>query len=94
MRENGALRTAGVAGPNEWGPWSTINPHSFSDLARALLTERVEVTETTIDVVMRFDEETPLHRTLRAREIREELAEMRRREAELTAELAALEAAS
>lgn len=94
MRENGALRTAGVTGPHEWGPWSTINPASFSDLARALLTERVEVTDTTIDVVMRFDEETPLYRTLRAREIREELATMRRQEEELTAELAALEAAS
>jgi hypothetical protein len=92
MRANGALRTAGVAGPREWGPWSTINPASFSDLARALLTERVEVTETTIDVATRFDEGTPLYRTLRAREIREELVAMRRREEELTAELAALEA--
>jgi hypothetical protein len=94
MRENGALRTAGIAGPHEWGPWSTINPASFSDLARALLTEHVEVTETTIDVVMRFDEGTSLYRTLRTREIREELATIRRQEEELTAELASLESAS
>jgi hypothetical protein len=94
MRAHGALRTAGVAGPREWGPWSTINPAPFSDLARALLTERIEVTETTINVIARFEEGTPLYRTLRAREIREELAAMRRQEEQLRAELAALEAPS
>jgi hypothetical protein len=55
---------------------------------------RIEVTETTISVVTRFDEGTTLCRTLHAREIRQELATMRRREEKLTAELAELEAAS
>lgn len=91
MRERGALRAAGIAEPREWGPWSTVRWTPFSDLARALLTERVEVTETLITVVTRFDEGTPLYRTLRAREIHEELDELRQRTEELAAELAELD---
>jgi hypothetical protein len=94
MQEHGALRAAGVEGPRHWGPWSTINPDPFSNLGRALLTERVEVSKKRITVVTRFDEGAPLYRTLRAREIREELAGLRHREAELTEELAQLDAAN
>lgn len=93
MREKGALRAANVAEPREWGPWSAIYVSPFSDLARALLTERIEITEKTITVITPFDDGTPLHRTLRMREICEELASMKQREQELTTELAELDAA-
>jgi hypothetical protein len=58
-----------------------------------LLTTDVQATEATIAVFTPFDAGTPLYRTLRVREIREELADLRHRQQELTEELAQLGAA-
>ena len=66
---------------------------AFTDLARALLTTRIQVTKATIAVSTPFDAGTLLYQTLRAGEIREERADLKRREQELTEELAQLSAA-
>jgi hypothetical protein len=91
MRDRGALAVAGLSG-NRAGHWYLGAEPAFTDLARALLTTRVQVTETAIAVSTPFDAGTPLYRTLRAGEIREELADLERRQKELTEELAQLTA--
>ena len=89
MREQGALAAAGLTGyvPTSWYPREPV----FSDLARALLTDHVEVTEAQTSVFTRFDEGTELYCTLRVRDIRDELADLERRRLILTAELAEFE---
>jgi hypothetical protein len=90
IREQGALAVAGLTG-HQAGRWYLGVQGTFTDLARALLTARVEVSQSGITVFTPFDSGTPLYRTLRTREIREELADLQRRQQELTEELAGLE---
>jgi hypothetical protein len=88
MRERGAFAVADLAG-NHAGRYIYGEP-DFSDLARALLTTRIEVSPETITVTTPFDTGTQLYRTLRAREIRDELADLQRRQHELADELTEL----
>jgi hypothetical protein len=58
-------------------PWRAASSHgreSFTDLGRALLVERVVCHREDIQVVTRLDEDTALHRKLRAEELREQIA--------------------
>ncbi|SFO16067.1 hypothetical protein SAMN04489713_104326 [Actinomadura madurae] len=64
---------------------------TFSELARALLTKRIDVTEQSVTVFTLFDDGTPLQRLLRSREIKDELAELGERQRELEQELADLD---
>ena len=89
MREQGPLAVAGLAGSHS-RRWYIHSEPDFTDLARALLTTRVEVSPATITVITPFDTGTQLCRTLRAREIREELADLQRRQHELAGELTEL----
>jgi hypothetical protein len=89
IREHGGLATADLtryaASPVSYAPrWN------FTNLARALLTKRIDVTRQAITVVTPFDDGTPLQRLLRSREIRAELAELRQRQSALERELADL----
>ncbi|HEX4833357.1 MAG TPA: hypothetical protein VH478_19935 [Trebonia sp.] len=61
IRERGALETSGLT---RFYPihWHDPDRSPFSDLGRALLTTRVEVTETAVTVRTRIDEDTELHR--------------------------------
>jgi hypothetical protein len=92
MREQGAFAVAGLVG-SQVGRWYIGTEPAFTDLVRALLTTDVQATEATIAVSTPFDAGTPLYRTLRVREIRQELTDLRRRQQELTEELAQLGAA-
>jgi hypothetical protein len=98
-------RPDGTVGPNEAAiaiaaPWPSRSwPGSghcpwydptFTDLARALLTTRVDVTKTATAIYTRIDEGTELRRVLRTRELPEELADLERRQREIGAELATL----
>jgi hypothetical protein len=87
MREKGSFAVAGLS-PQSGGYIS--DREGFTDLARTLLTGRVEASKGTITVFTPFDAGTPLYRTLRAREIHEELANLECRQQELTEELTEL----
>jgi hypothetical protein len=71
--------------------WYGHDRSPFNDLARALLTTRVEVTESTVTVSTRIDEGTELRRVLRVRELRTELTDLESRHREIVEELASLE---
>ena len=92
VREQGALAVAGLTSYRP-GLWLSATEPSFTSLARALLTILVRVGEKKIAISTPLDAGTPLYRTLRAREIREELTELDRRQQELAEELAELGAA-
>ncbi|MUN35432.1 zinc ribbon domain-containing protein [Actinomadura litoris] len=89
VRDEGALNAAGLT---RYTPYA--HRWAFSELARALLTSRVDVNAQFVTVATPFDEGTPLRRLLRTREIRGELADLRERQEELERELAHLEAES
>jgi hypothetical protein len=89
MQVQGPFAVAGLAGNHAWG-WYIRGEENFTDLARALLTIRMEVSQKTIEVRTPFDAETALYRTLRSREIRDELADLQRRQHELADELTEL----
>jgi hypothetical protein len=99
IREQGAIAVAGLTSyrPGLWlsatEPSFTSLARAFTSLARALLTTLVRVGEKKIAISTPLDAGTPLYRTLRAREIREELTELDRRQQELAEELAELGAA-
>jgi hypothetical protein len=86
MLDKGSFATAGLHGNS----WYFTTGADFTDLARWLLTSRVDVSPDRIDVSTPFDPGAPLYRTLRAGEIREELGKLQRRQQELTEELSAL----
>jgi hypothetical protein len=91
MWERGGLAAAGLAAYRADRMY--IGPQVvFTDLGRALLTTRVDVSADRVAVFTAFDEGTPLHRSLRSREIQEELDTLRDHQQELTEELAALTA--
>ncbi|TDD34700.1 hypothetical protein E1287_16065 [Actinomadura sp. KC06] len=90
IRDQGCLAIADLT-QYAAGHASFTHRWSFTELARALLTERIDVTERTVTVVTPFDEGTPLQRLLRSREIKDELAELREHQCELEEELADLE---
>jgi hypothetical protein len=92
IREQGALAVAGLMSyrPSLW--FSAAEP-AFTSLGRALLTTLVRVGEKKVSISTPLDAGTPLYRTLRAREIRDELTELARRQRELAEELAELGAA-
>jgi hypothetical protein len=92
IREQGALAVAGLTSYRPV-PWFTTAESAFTTLARALLTTLIKLAEKKITVATPLDAGTPLYRTLRAREIRDELTELERRQRELTEELAELGAA-
>jgi hypothetical protein len=92
IREQGALAVAGLASYRP-GLWFGATEPAFTTLARALLTTLVKVSEKKITISTPLDAGTPLYRTLRAREIRDELTELERRQRELAEELAELGAA-
>jgi hypothetical protein len=87
--EHGALTVAGLTtyATSHAYAWSS---RTFTELARAFMTTRVEVTRAEVTVITRLDEDTPLYRSLRVREIREELTALRHRRQQLEAELAEL----
>jgi hypothetical protein len=87
MREHGPFAVAALTRAHP-AYWHIPGEPDFTDLARALLTTRIEVGQETITVTTPFDAETPLYRTLRIREIRDELADIERRQHELADELA------
>ncbi|GAA2607951.1 hypothetical protein SMC26_17620 [Actinomadura fulvescens] len=89
IRDHGASATADLT-RYAAGAASYTSRWKFTDLARALLTERVDVANQTVKVVTPFDDGTELHRLMRSREIREELAELRRLQNALEQELAEL----
>ena len=89
MREQGSFAVAGLAGAHPTY-WYIPGEPNFTDLARALLTTRIDVSQETIAVATPFDAKRPLYRTLRTREIRDELADLERRQHELADELAEL----
>lgn len=92
IREQGALAVARLTSYRP-GPWLSATEPVFTTLARALLTTLVKVDENKITISTPLDAGTPLYRTLRAREIRDELTELERRQRELAQELAELGAA-
>ena len=92
IREQGALAVAGLTSYRP-GPWFSATEPAFTTLARVLLTTLVKVSENKITISTPLDAGTPLYRTLRAREIRDELTELERRKRELAEELAELGAA-
>ena len=69
LREQGALAVAGLTSYRP-GRWFGATEPAFTSLARALLTTRVGVREERITVFTPLDRGRPLHRALRAREIR------------------------
>jgi hypothetical protein len=91
IREQGALAVAGLTSYRP-GLWFSATESPFTTLARALLTTLVNVGENKITIFTPLDPGTPLYRTLRAREIRDELTELERRQRELAEELAELSA--
>jgi len=92
IREQGALAVAGLTGYQP-GLWFSATEPAFTALARALLTTLVNVGENKITISTPLDHGTSLYRTLRAREIRDELTELERRQQQLAEELAELSAA-
>jgi hypothetical protein len=91
MQERGGLAAAGLAAYRADRMY--IGPQVvFTDLGRALLTTRVDVSTARVAVFTAFDEGTPLYRSLRSREIHEELATLQAHQQELTEELAKLTA--
>ncbi|QXJ23413.1 hypothetical protein AGRA3207_004561 [Actinomadura graeca] len=91
IRDHGAPATADLTRYAAGGYASYTPTWTFTELARALLTERVDVTKRTVTVVTPFDDGTSLQRLLRSREIRNELAELHERRGALERELADLE---
>ena len=89
IQEQGALATARLTYFYPL-PWYGHDRSPFSDLARALLTTGVKVTEPGVTVRTRIDEGTDLRRVLRLRELRAELAEVEHRHREIVSELASL----
>jgi hypothetical protein len=71
--------------------WHDREESPFTELARALLTTRVEVSELVVTVSTPIDEGTELRRVLRVRELRTELNELETRHREVVEELASLE---
>jgi hypothetical protein len=92
IQEQGALAVAGLTSYRP-GHWLSATEPAFTTLARALLTTLVKVSENKLTISTPLDAGTPLYRTLRVREIRDELAELERRQQELGEELAELSAA-
>lgn len=92
IRERGALAVAGLTSDRP-GLWFSGTDQAFTPLARALLTTLVKVGENKITISTPLDAGTPLYRTLRAREIRDELTELEHRQRQLAEELAELDAA-
>jgi hypothetical protein len=91
MWERGGLAAAGLVAYRADRMY--IGPQVvFTDLGRALLTTQVDVSADRVAVFTAFDEGTPLHRSLRSREISEELATLQAHQEELTEELARLTA--
>jgi hypothetical protein len=71
--------------------WYYREQSPFNNLARALLTTRVQISESAVTVSTRIDEGTELRRLLRIRELRAELADLQLRHQEIVTELASLE---
>jgi len=92
IREQGALAVTGLTSYRP-GLWFSATEPAFTPLARALLTTLVKVGEKKVAISTPLDAGMPLYRTLRAREIRDELTELERRQRELAEELAELGAA-
>jgi hypothetical protein len=91
MRERGGLAAAGLVAYRADRMY--IGPQVvFTDLGRALLTTQVDVSTARVAVFTAFDEGTALYRSLRSREIHEELATLQAHQQELTEELARLSA--
>ncbi|MCP2342988.1 hypothetical protein [Actinomadura rupiterrae] len=89
IHERGGLAAAGLTRYAAGAPY--VRHWTFTDLARAFLTRRIEVTGDSIKVVTVFEDGTPFQRLLRSREIRAELAELSQRQEELERELADLD---
>lgn len=89
MQEHGAIA---AARPTDYqaGRWYIDASAAFTDLARALLITCVEVSSAEIAVFTPFDTGTSLYRSLRVRQIREEIAALQCRQQELTEELTGL----